>query len=171
MNRKRFIPQVEELGQRVLPSAIVGTPPEAAPALAAPLPPQLKHPLAGRGSGAFSTDLIPVDGGQVYHLHGSANLAGLGSVLVYGTVGGVGFTQTGRAGGTLTFFANGGSVTVQLLGPVQTAFSPLPQYFHYQITGGTGAFQHLADSGTLRLDFHALPTGSLGAHGTFYLYI
>jgi hypothetical protein len=162
---------VEELGQRVLPSAVAAMPPEAAPVLAAPLPPQIRHPLAGRGSGAFSTDLIPVDAGPLFHLHGSAKLAGLGSVLVYGTVGGVGFTQSGRAGGTLTFIGNGGSVTVQLLGPVQTAFSPLPHYFHYQITGGTGAFQHLADSGTLRLDFHPVWTGALGERGTFSLYI
>src|ERR1700730_7530393 len=93
MNRQRFVPQVEELGQRVLPSAIGLTPPEAVPALAAPLPPQLKHPLAGRGSSVFSTDLIPSEAGRVFHLRGSATLRGMGPVEVLGSVTAVGFMQ------------------------------------------------------------------------------
>jgi hypothetical protein len=171
MNRQRLMPQVEELGQRVLPSAVALMPPKAAPALAAPLPPQLKHPLSGRGSGVFSTDLIPSEAGTVFHLRGSATLAGMGPVEVLGSVTSVGFIQTGRASGMLTLFGNGGSVTVELQGPVQPAFSPLPHYFHYHVTGGIGAFQHLADSGTLRLDFHVVPMGALGERGSFYLWI
>jgi hypothetical protein len=173
MNRRLSIPQLEELGSRILPSGIAHAPSPELPAalVASPMPPQLKHPLAGHGSGAYSTDLIPTDAGTVYHLHGSANLAGLGQVEILGSVTAVGFTTMGRASGRLTLFGNGGSVTVQLLGPEQPGFSRLPHYFHYNVVSGTGAYLHLADSGTLRLDLHPLPTGALGERGSFSLWI
>jgi hypothetical protein len=175
MKRQRFLPQVEELGHRVLPSALtLAHVPEAPRAMAAStLPPQYKHPLAGKGSGAFSTDLIPSDAGATYHLHGSAKLAGLGEVVVYGSLHAVGFTSSGRASGTLTLFGNGGSVTVEFQGPVQPGFSKLPHYFHYHIVRGTGAYLHLQDSGTLRLDPHPFPTAgpAVGKRGSFSLWI
>jgi hypothetical protein len=138
-----------------------------------PLPVQYKHPLAGKGSGVYSTDLIPSDAGTTYHLHGSAKLGGLSDVLVYGTVHAVGFTGSGRASGTLTIFGNGGSVTVEFQGPVQPGFSHLPHYYQYHIVSGTGAYLHLHDSGTLRLDLQPLPTAgpAVGERGSFHLWI
>jgi hypothetical protein len=173
MKRFRTVPQVEELGSRVLPSAIaLARPPEPlVPIVPSPIPVVFKHPLAGMGSGVYSSFPIPTDAGLVRHLHGSAHLAALGEVMVGGTVTGVGFTAEGRATGTLTFIGNGGTVTVELQGPVQSGFSPLPHYFHYQVVQATGAYAHLSDSGTLRLDFHPLPLGAMGERGTFSLWI
>jgi hypothetical protein len=173
MKSRRFVPQVEELGDRILPSALtIANLPEAPQAMVAShLPLQSTHPLAGKGNGVYSPDPIPADAGPVYHLHGSAKLAGKGEVLIGGSVSAVGFIANGRARGTLTLIGNGGLVTVELQGPMQPGFSSLPHYFHYRVVSGTGAFAHLADSGTLRLDLHALPTGAIGARGSFSLWI
>jgi hypothetical protein len=173
MNRSRFIPQVEQLHSRLLPSATsfahLAEPPAAL--VASPVPLHFKHPLAGKGSGVYSTDFIPTDTGTTYHFHGSARLAGLGEVQIRGSLSSVGFTASGRARGTLTFLGNGGLVTVELQGPVQPGFSHLPHYFHYRIVRATGSYLHLAGSGTLRLDLHPLPTGALGERGSFSLWI
>jgi len=184
MKRFRTVPQLEELGARVLPSAVALAPhPEPAAAMIpseplvppikppTPLPVVHKHPLAGMGSGVFLSFPIPTDTAPVRYLRGTAHLAALGQVLVGGEVTGVGFTAEGRASGTLTFIGKGGTVTIELQGPVQSGFSPLPHYFHYQTVKGTGAYAHLSDSGTLRLDFHPLPLGAMGERGTFSLWI
>ena len=184
MKRLRTVPQLEELGALVLPSAIALAPhPEPAAAMIppeplvppikppSPLPVVYKHPLAGMGSGVYSSFPIPTDAGLVRHLHGSARLAALGQVMVGGEVTGVGFTAEGRASGTLTFIGNGGTVTIKLQGPLRSGFSPLPHYFHYQIVKATGTYAHLSDSGTIRLDFHPLPLGAMGERGTFSMWI
>jgi hypothetical protein len=176
MTPRRTLLEVEQLGDRILPSATLPLP---APPLAAPLaaPQKIQHPaLAGHGQGQYTQELVPADFGGVFDLHGSANLAGLGQVTVTGRVNSVGFIHYGRAGGTLTFANARGSVTVQLSGPEQLGFSSLPQAFHYRVVGATGAFKGLTGQGTLQLVLHESPlpfpgAGMVTPHGTFALTI
>jgi hypothetical protein len=165
---------LEELGDRVLPSATPVPP-------AAPVPtatvfdarlPVVHHALAGHGQGTYTKELVPVDAGGFFRLDGMANLAALGQVNVTGWVSSVGFVHTGRAAGQLTFSNSHGSVTVRLLGNVQPGFSPLPRWFAYNVTGGTGAYAHLSDHGELKLVLQVSPTAALPhIHGTFKLTI
>lgn len=162
---------LEELGARILPSATLVDPPPAATALASPSCVAV-HILDGHGHGRYTSDAVQSGAGIEYRLSGHADLAGLGQVKMTGSVHSVGFIQKGRAGGTLTFTNTHGSVTVELQGPEQAGFSPLPERFRYHVVGGSGAYAHLSDSGTLALSQHALPTGDRqGAHGTFTLSI
>jgi hypothetical protein len=168
MTPRRTLVEVEQLGDRVLPSTA---------ALPLPVPPAAAavtahHALAGHGQGTYTGDQVVCGAGQQYHLQGSANLAGLGRVNVGGSVHGVGFIQNGNAGGTLTFTNARGSVTVQLQGPEQPGFSPLPEEFHYRVVGSTGAYKGLAAQGSLQLVLHASPgAGAVAPHGTFALTI
>jgi hypothetical protein len=149
----RTILRVEHLDDRSLPSTV--TPP-------------LIHPLKGVGSGDVTRSWTIVDAGSNFKLKGTANLAALGTVKVMGSVHGVGFTWHGHAEGSLTFSNTMGSVTVSLEGPDQPGFSPLPRYFHYQITRGTGSYSHLTDQGTMLLTINM---GWFHSHGKFALAV
>jgi hypothetical protein len=167
MTPRRTRMEVEQLGDRILPSAAalpLPLPPAVAPLTAHP--PQ-HHPLAGHGQGQYTQLLVPADLGGVFDLKGSADLAGLGRVTVTGRVNSVGFIRDGHAEGTLTFTNARGSVTVQLQGPEQPGFSPLPEGFHYRVVGSTGAYKGLAAQGSLKLVLH----GTVAPHGTFALTI
>jgi hypothetical protein len=158
--------QVEELDARILPSTAAFPLPVPPAAAALTAHPPRHHALAGHGQGRYTRELVPADFGGVFDLQGAADMAGLGRVTATGRVNSVGFVPSGRAGGTLTFANARGSVTVQLRGPEQRGFSPLPQQFHYQVVSGAGAFRHLADQGTLQL---ALQAGPTFLSGTFTL--
>jgi hypothetical protein len=173
-------PQVEELGERILPSsvlshhaAVIGAGRFAPPPSLGPLRP---HSLTGEGSGTYTGASLVVDAGVSYTLQGSADLVQIGHVQVTGSVYGLGDIAFGHAGGTLVFSNAGGSVTVSLSGPLQRGFAPLPQYFQYQVVGGTGAYQHFSDHGSLNLIFTPDPPGLTPhwpptSHGTFTLTI
>jgi hypothetical protein len=169
--RRTFL-ELEPLGDRALPSA-TALPVPAAPLTAALASTQpALHLLEGHGRGSYTGDPVQSDAGAEYRLQGTADLAGLGRVVVSGSVRSVGFIRRGHAGGALTFTNGRGSVTVELLGPEQPAFSPLPQAFRYRVVAGTGAYKGLASQGTLQLAFHAGAPGVWGApHGTFALTI
>ncbi len=124
-------------------------------------------PLRGTGLGDYTEQLSP-NGGPQFDLAGSASLAALGGVTVAGSVSPVGLVTRGHATGTLTLSNANGSVTIDLEGPVQPAFSPLPRVFHYQVVSGTGDYLGLAAEGTLSLKLTAA-RGSL--NGTFALAI
>jgi hypothetical protein len=173
MTQRRSPLRMEELGARVLPSAAPLTPAPPSPhALISDAQAIVYHPLAGHGSGGWTADAIQSGAGITYTLQGTANLAALGKVQVSGWVRSVGFLQTGRAEGELTFTNSHGSVTVKLEGPQQPGFSALPQHFSYRIVSGTGAYKHLADHGSLHLALHEQPAGDLtGPHGTFELAV
>jgi hypothetical protein len=166
MMPRRTLLQVEELGARLLPGVAPLALP-GAPVAAIHPPQQPEHfQLAGHGGGDYTAVSSRLDPGTTYRLQGSADLAGLGPVTVAGSVSAVGFVQHGHAAGSLTFANARGSVTVQLQGPEQPGFSPLPQAFAYRVVGGTGAFQRLTSQGTLQL---ALRAGPVAQHGTFTL--
>jgi hypothetical protein len=171
MTPRRTFLELEPLGERVLPSAALTMPDAPLTAALAPTQPAL-HLLEGHGQGSYTGDAVQAGAGAEYRLQGTADLAGLGRVAVSGSVRAVGFIQHGHAGGDLTFTNGRGSVTVELLGAEQPAFSPLPQAFHYRVVAGTGAYKDLAGQGTLQLALHAGAPGVGGApHGTFSLTI
>ena len=55
------------------------------------------------------------------------------------------------AGGSLTVTTSRGTLTLELAGPVQTGFAPLPRVFGYRVTGGTGAYQGATGGGSIQL--------------------
>ena len=162
---------LEELGARILPSATpLPSINPGGPAIFPPVPPPYHHTLGGGGYGQYSADAVTSGAGPQYNLQGTAEVRGMGKVDVSGNLHGVGFIQQGRAGGELTFSNSHGSVTVELQGPPQPGFSPLPQRFSYTVVSGTGAYEHLSGHGSLTLTLHAQPTtGATGPHGTFTL--
>lgn len=117
------------------------------------------------------------DAGEVYNLSGTAHLSNLGNVTVSGSINGVGNIASGNATGTLTFSNAQGSVTLDVTGPSQDSFSPLPTQFQFTVASGTGAYEHMQDQGTLSLVLQAAPspgaaTGTFPAsQGTFSLNI
>ncbi len=168
--------ELEELGQRTLPSV---TPfsmviPHSIHSQAAPQ----AHPLAGQGQGTYTGNSLIVDAGVSDTLQGQANLARLGQVTVQGAVHGLGFIASGHATGTLTFTNDNGSVTLELKGPLQKGFSPLPTNWHYVVTEATGAYQDLqGEKGSLQLTLTpdttpgSPPTLVFPSQGTFQLTI
>ena len=169
---KRRSLQVEELGSRLLPSATpLSVTGPVGPAHVLPpisIPPMIvtAGALAGHGSGRYSYPPMISGMGPQYQLDGTAHLAGLGKVAVSGDLHGVGLIENGHAGGELTFTNKHGSLTVDLTGPQQSAFSALPEQFSYQIVSGTGAYADRTGQGSLLL---VLTPSSSGPNGHFSL--
>jgi hypothetical protein len=152
-----------------------------------------QHALAGNGSGTYTASpllaaidppvappgyatpmhVIVGDIGEHYDFTGGANLAQLSHVTVSGSVLGLGNVPRGHATGTLIFTNASGSVTIELTGPSQPGFSPLPTQFQYTVVNATGAYQHLHDQGTLSLVLQPSngSTGLPGSQGAFTLTI
>jgi hypothetical protein len=166
MTSRRVVLRVEELGSRELPSVTPLVPPALAHGVAAvATPPQPHHHApSGHGQGQYTIAATIPDAGTTYHLDGDGHFGRLGAVDISGDLHSVGFIINGHAGGTLTLANARGSVTLQLEGPSQTGPSALPERFHFKITGGTGAYQHLHGHGTLHLH---LGTPDSTGHGTF----
>jgi hypothetical protein len=165
--------RVEELGSRIMPSTVnlLGY---AAQALAAAhtsvqhhhqhshKPPHADssgQSLSGSGSGSYTTSMGIPDTGTTTDLGGVATLDGQGTFTVTGEFHSLGYILFGHAGGTLTFTNDQGSFTLQLDGPLQTGFSPLPQSFTYSVLSGTGAYQNLQASGSVSLTLTAATGG------------
>jgi hypothetical protein len=165
MTDRRLL-RLEELGSRVLPSAALPSP--SAPAAALTGPPILL--FSAHGHGGYVTDAVQSDAGALYRFRGTADLAGFGTVRISGWVHAVGFVTRSHAAGELTFTGPHGSVKLRLEGPEQAGFAAPPGRFSYQVVAATGAYQHLAGSGTLGLALAAQPAGhGLPPHGTFTL--
>jgi hypothetical protein len=111
----------------------------------------MHSPATGTLVGSYTmADPMP-DVGMSYSLTGQGAVAGLGRVSVNGSVHSLGFMAEGEAGGTITLSNHRGSLTLQLLGPMQAGFSPLPTAFSYTVTGSTGAYMHVRGSGKATL--------------------
>jgi hypothetical protein len=173
MGSRRTILNLEELGQRILPSLSPVNPVMVTEwanrnAMGAD---HSQHALAGNGSGTYTAShlwaaidppvaphgyatpmhVIVGDIGVHYDFTGTADLARLGHVTVTGSALSLGNILTGHASGTLVFTNARGSVTVELTGPSQPGFAPLPTQFTYTVVSGTGAYQRLQDHGSLTL--------------------
>jgi len=155
MSRKSRTLSLESLSDRVVPSvSIQPMPPVPAPiAIVHPT-----HPLTGRGTGDIVSHHGNPDTGTTYHIHGKADLQGLGKVTVEGDIHGPGFIKSTTYTGRLHFRTGHGQVIVDL-----TSFRPagpagLPIWYRYHIVSGTGPFKKMQDSGSMRLDVHFFPT-------------
>ena len=162
--------RLEELGSRVLPSAAPWHP---VPELGAALTPAHGHHAhgVGQGHGDYTTSAIHSGAGPEYDLTGKAHLRGIGHFHVSGSIHAVGFMVKGHAGGELTFSNARGTLTLELTGPEQPGFSPLPRHFHYKVVSGTGRYAELSGHGSLTLNL-SQPTGQGDTlHGTFSLTV
>jgi hypothetical protein len=104
------------------------------------------------------------DTGRPYDLSGSGYIHGLGQVTATGELDSIGFVHYGHATGKLTLQNANGTVTLQLVGPSQPGFAPLPNHFDYTMVSATGAYTGMHGSGTIDLQ---LQPNSSGPGGTF----
>ena len=162
--RKRRL-QFEVMESREVLSASLAGASLASPVLVSlpsiPIPPPHEPPvqlvvLQGLLSGSYSAHTFP-DVGTTYDLSGKGQVRPFGPMDVTGTLHSLGFIQQGHAGGTLTLSDSQGTLTLQLTGPLQRGFSPLPNQFAFEITGGTGAFANATGGGTAFLQLVADP--------------
>ena len=141
---------IDILEARALPSLAPGltVPPMV------PVPPiELAHPAHGHVNGSYSSAIHGIDAGVTYTFNGTGHITRLGNVTATGTINGVGDALQGHANGTLTFTSAKGSITIEVTGPAQKMFSPLPQHFHYQVVSGTGVDADIRGTGRLSLFF------------------
>jgi hypothetical protein len=125
--------------------------PHGAFALAVELQGQPGATLDGALAGNLTHGPIGVDAGISFKLNGSGTLAGAGPVSVTGFVQGTGLVVSGHATGALTLTDAQGSITLDLVGPTQGWFAPLPEQFQFTVRSGTGAYAHLQGAGTVTL--------------------
>jgi hypothetical protein len=78
-------------------------------------------------------------------------MGGLGMFRVSGSINGVGLISNGRAAGELMLKNSHGTITINVHGPVQSSFAPIPRDLVYVVAKGTGAFQHLTGYGSLHV--------------------
>ena len=157
MTTRRYL-EVEELGSRIMPSVSPGLLPTAFSAEShfGSQQHQHHHDLAGQGNGTYLGNSLVVDAGAFYTLNGTATLVKMGDVTVAGSLQGLGLIASGHATGTLTFTNKNGSVTLDLKGPQQNGFAPLPGDWKYQVIAATGGYEKLkGEHGSLQLTFTA----------------
>jgi hypothetical protein len=121
-----------------------------------------------QGLGTY-THGVESDAGVQYQFTGAGKFFGLHDAEISGSLYSVGFIARGHAGGELTFTNAKGSVTIELVGPEQPGFSPLPGTFHYTVKKGTGAYAHLTGSGSLSLKLSPTTDQGLTVDGDFTL--
>jgi len=168
MRQTRTLLGLEELESRIALSsynpALVATAAPSAEYQAAAPPSQPSQHLHGPLQGSYTIVPSIPDTGRQYDLNGSGSIRGLGQVTATGELHSTGFIWNGQATGTLTLQNANGTVTLQLVGPSQPGFAPLPNHFHYTIVSATGAYTGMHGSGTI--DLHLQPNSS-GTGGTF----
>ncbi|MDB5351438.1 MAG: hypothetical protein JWN86_2685 [Planctomycetota bacterium] len=149
--RKLAKPQVESLESMTLMSATAGTLPigSALVHIAA----KEARPVAVHAMlhGTYTRHVFLADAGTTFDLSGAGRVSPLGRATVRATLHNLGFIATGHAGGTLTLSTAQGSVTLNLTGPLQDGFSPLPTAYDYTTVGGTGRLAHVTSTGTATL--------------------
>jgi hypothetical protein len=134
-------PRVEEMESRLVPSGAPLTHPDLGAGLVAHA--AARPALAGTLTGTYTATHVNPDTGTRYDLSGSGTLAGVGPVTAAGALRSLGFVASGHAGGPVALTNAQGTVTLQLSGPKQKGFAPLPKHFRYSVTDATGAYVHL----------------------------
>ena len=159
--------RIDVLEARALPSLMLGQAPQpvppggevAVPTVMASHPAAILSQPTGHLAGTY-TKTISIDAGSEYSFTGAGHTLHLGATTVTGTVDTVGSIHAGHATGTFTITGANGSLTIQVTGPVQHFFAPLPHHFRYHVISGTGVDQNVHSQGTLLLgttstgDFH-----------------
>ena len=155
--RRRQIGYVSEILEcRLVPTSLVSI---QQPAAVAPAEPPLLnqiHHVFGTFQGTYSTpSFFGIDAGMTNTFQGQGNLPLLGKVQFQGTLQSLGNIAFGQANGEITLSSSQGSLTLELVGPVQKSFAPLPQDFQFSVVSGTGAFTSVQMTGTIHLVEHS----------------
>jgi hypothetical protein len=75
----------------------------------------------------------------------------LGAVQITGSAHLPGLVLSAHATGQLTITNAKGTITLDLTGPTERAFGPMPRHLSYKITGGTGAYAGAAGKGNVEV--------------------
>jgi hypothetical protein len=118
--------------------------------------------LNGSLQGVYLMNQGLPDVGARYSLFAAGRLTPIGPVAFVGNFTTLGFIAQGQVHGTVTLYAQGGTLTLSLLGPTQKGFSPPPSQFQFQITHGTGAYANDTGAGMLSMMLHPVPGGRVG---------
>ena len=165
--RARLI--VEQLDSRTLPSSTLVLPPITSPV---PAMASTSHPLQGTGTSNYVGSVITPDTGPSVDLTGTIHLQSLGTFQLSGWLQSVGSVVQGRAYGELVLTNSQGSITLDLHGGVQPAFSPLPRELVYSIAHTTGAYQNLHGYGVVGMVMYPAPTAyGLPPRGIIHLNV
>jgi hypothetical protein len=145
--------EVDELGERILPSVtVLAAPANPAKAIFGPaaLPASLSG-LSGSGQGTAGAAPTRFGVGPLYVLKGTANITGMGVVTFTGSLQAPALNAQGPVTGTLTLTNARGSITVSLTTSSQSGRSALPTSFQYTIVGSSGQFFGSSAAGTMHL--------------------
>jgi hypothetical protein len=141
-----------------LPGAVA--PAAVGPMLQAPAP-SATLDISGTQRGFYAAYRANPDAGTSYSLFGYGRLGAIGIAYGVGHVTTPGFIATGRATGTFTLYAAGGTVDLSVTSRPLPGFSTLPSLLIYTITGGTGAYSHAKGYGTIDVTLRPLsPAGA-----------
>jgi hypothetical protein len=164
-NRQRK-PQVEDLESKMLLNGSMPTGPSQAAALLSTMASKRQLLLNGTITGSLTSQHTIPDVGSMFALNGTGRIRPLGMVHAHGSFHATGFINQGHAQGELTLSSGVGSVKLQLEGPTQPGFSPLPNTFQFTIESGTGRFGGATGSGTVTLQKGAASQVTLVFHAT-----
>ncbi len=156
MRRRQIGNVAEVLEYRLVPTSLVAI---QHPVVSAPFEPPLLnqiHHVFGTVQGMYSSPgFFGIDAGVTNTFQGHGNFPLLGQVPFQGTLQGPGNIAFGQANGEITLSNSQGSLVLELVGPVQKSFAPLPQDFQFSVVSGTGAFTSLQMTGTIHLVEHS----------------
>jgi hypothetical protein len=107
--------------------------------------------LSGAVQGGYAISGVIPDVGKTYQFGVAGRISPLGQTGDSGQIHTTGFIASGTATGTMTITAPRGAVKLQLTGPVQPGFAPLPSTMSYTITGGTGAYKKATGTGSIAI--------------------
>jgi hypothetical protein len=153
-NRNRHRPQIEALESWVpLSGAAAALPGGAVAAARAPIVAHQGTALALSGTvqGGYVVSGIIPDIGKTYQFGVAGRISPLGQTGDSGQIHTTGFIAMGSATGTMTISAPRGALKLQLNGPPQAGFAPLPSTMTYTITGGNGAYKKTTGTGTIAI--------------------
>ena len=168
-NRHVLRLSVEGLEHKALLSGAIGS----VPVLSAPII-KVIH-LNGTLRGDYHRHDSTPDKGSIYNLSGSGDVSGVGHAFVTGKIHTIGNVSQGHAHGTLFISGANGTITLRLVGPEQDSGPKgLPDFFKYTITGGTGKYSNVADTGVATLvtiPGHSAAHSGDPDHGDFTLVL
>ena len=156
MRRRQFGNVSEVLECRLVPTSLVAI--QQSTPVTPVTPPLLNqvHLVFGTVQGTYtSPSFFVIDAGVTNTFQGQGNLPLLGHIQFQGTLQGPGNIAFGQANGEITLSNSQGSLTLQLVGPTQKSFAPLPKDFQFSVISGTGAFASIQMTGTIHLVEHS----------------
>ena len=148
----------------VIAAPVFHLPTPLPPHLTAPIAPRISPPashartpqptqsaLSGTSTGSYICTLRFGNTNSGFHLHGMANINGMGQVYLFADLTAVGYASGRGASGEIELSNLKGSVTLKLTGPIQPKLSPLPSGFQYQIVSATGAYRRMKGTGHVQV--------------------